>query len=309
MSNNSVQEMHDKYRKLEYDLPFITNYSSINKDYFDKKYPLNAYEHGINKKWTHQIVLNTAEPKPFDYPFFQLTSHKQFILDRLKTEDNLIILAHPSFVDSYEAEEMTYLGSYDLMEGITVRATSIKHWDAVLAAGRAIWVVASDDSHDTATAHVGVTWTDVNVTDQSKAGVLESLRKGRHVAQRSWYGQHTTFVKSVSVTDHVDKLKITEPVDSIVLISDNGKRVAFETDANKITYKVKAENSYIRAELFHSTEWIDYSRLYLNPVIRTTDSTVFSRPLEHHINWLQTILYIIAVLLFHAALAAIVLKW
>lgn len=306
---NSILEMHEKYQALGYDIPCISNYNSVTPQFANKKYPLLAYEHGLNRGWIHQLVLNDKKAKPFDYPVFQLTSHKQFMLNRLKNDTNLIVLAHPSFQKGYAAEEMSYLTNYDLIEGVSVRANSINLWDKLLSAGRAKWIVANDDSHDTLTAHTGVTWTSVNVLDNSKNGVLESLKAGRHIAQRGWMAQFTANIESLTVTDQVYRLKITHPIDSIILISDGGKQVAYTTNTDSISYSITDENTYVRAELFNSTKWNNYSKLYLNPVIRTTNAEFFERKLRHETNWLLTLLFWFTLAAFHSLVGVVILKW
>jgi hypothetical protein len=232
--------MLGKYDKLNYDMPCLSNYNSITT-YPDRDLVLNVYEHGMNIGFTHHLVINTDSASKMDFPFFQFASHKQYSINRLKTENNLIVLAHPSFKSGYSLEELTYLKNYDLMEVISHRAKSIRHWDQALTSGKIVWAIGNDDSHDTLDGNFGIAWTMIRVTERKKQHIMNSLRAGNCFATKGWKGKEMNELQSLEVEGGVYSLKLKNVTDSITLFGDYGKDLAIAVNTDEI----KSSDSYV----------------------------------------------------------------
>ena len=305
---NSAEEMLHKYDSLKYDLACISNYNFVQDSVVGYHY-LPAYEHGFNLKWVHQLVINDMNPKPFDYPILQLRSNKQFIINHLKTPGDLISLNHPSNKNAYTDSDLKYLNNYDLFEGISVFAKSIRKWDTALSNGHAVWIVGDDDAHDASDDHVGVCWNMINVDSLNNKSIIGSLKRGATYATKGWLGKEMNRVKSVSVENDFYKLKLNKKSDSIIVISDGGKIVATATDVDSILYQIKPENSYIRAEVFDTESWNKYTKMYINPVIRSKDGLLHQHNNKNQLSLFYSILYWLILLVVHLLLIRIIWKW
>jgi glutaredoxin-related protein len=306
--DNTMKQMFEKYDSLHYDLPCLSNYNSLTLNH-DRDFYTSVYEHGLNLGFTHQLVINSSTASMFDYPFFQFTSGKQYVINKLKTEDNLIALAHPSFKTGYGLDELEVLNNYDLMEVVSPRATSIEHWDKALTSGKIVWAIGNDDSHSNLDEHCGVVWTMINVVKRDNNAVIESLKKGNCYATKGWFGQEMNELKSVTIHDNKYQLELMQNADSITLFSDNGKVVATATNTNKISYNILSENSYVRAEIFETEEWNTYTKMYINPVLRTLNGTIDVSIVKQQISWIKTIFFFTILVLIHLFIIRTIIKW
>lgn len=305
---NSVDEMYQVYDSMEYDLPCLSNYNSLT-DNSKRPFALNVYEHGINARGVHQLVLNAADASKFDYPLFQFTSHKQFLINQLKTADNLVALAHPSWKNSYTPADLEVLANYDLLEILSVNATSVKAWDHALSSGYAVWAIGNDDAHDNEEASCGLAWTMIDGLKKTPEGVIDALRAGRSYATRGWLGQDMNHLESITVEDTVYTIRLARAADSITLISDQGRIVAKSAHTAELTYHIRPEDTYVRAEVFETETWNTYTKMYFNPVIRSQTGELDTSRKEIPISWAKTLIYFVTLVLIHVLVIRIMVKW
>ena len=307
---NTTEEMHGRYQGLGYDIDILTNYNQLEHRSSSDRLNFPSYEHGFNIGMVHQLVINAEKVKPFDFPLFQLRSHKQHNINRLKQKNNLIVLAHPKWKNGHSMSDLQYLYNYDLIEGISERANSIRNWDAALSSGHWVWVVGNDDAHDFSDRHSGVVWTMINGNGGSGEDVLQNLRNGNHYATKGWVGQKMYELSALQVLGNKLQLKLNVPVDSIILKSDQGKIVKTTTNSDTISYVIQSENTYVRAEIFETESWNDYTKTYLNPIVRSADGKMVSRQLYlgPTICWVKSILYWIILLLIDIFLLRLIIK-
>ena len=305
---NTSAEMYETYDSLHYDLPCLSNYNSLT-DNSDRDFYLDVYEHGINAAAAHQLVINAESATKFDYPLFQFTSHKQYIINKLKTENNLIALAHPSWKNSYAFSDLEVLQNYDLMEILSVNATSVHSWDHALSNGHVVWALGNDDAHDNEESSCGLAWTMIDVSEKTKENVVNSLKAGRSYATRGWLAQEMNRLEEISVTENTYRIKMERPADSITLISDRGEVVATAINTDVLEYVIKQENTYVRAEVFETEEWNGYTKMYFNPVIRNAEGKIDPSFTEIEISWFKTILYFIILLIINVLLIRVIIKW
>lgn len=305
---NTAEEMYETYDSLRYDLPCLSNYNSLT-DNSERDFYVDVYEHGINAAAVHQLVINAESATKFDYPLFQFTSHKQHMINKLKTDNNLIALAHPSWKNSYSFSDLEVLQNYDLMEILSVNASSVKSWDKALSFGHVVWALGNDDAHDNEESSCGLAWTMIDVVDRNQESVVNSLKAGRSYATRGWMGQEMNRLEEISVNGDVYRIKMERPADSITLLSDNGRIVATATDTDTLEYQIQPENTYIRAEVFETEEWNGYTKMYFNPVIRTADGKIDTSRVAIEISWFKTSLYFIMLLIINMLLIGTIIKW
>lgn len=306
--DNSIDEMLDTYDSMNYDLPCLSNYNSLTK-YPERKVTLNVYEHGMNLGFTHQLVFNTNTASKFDFPLFQFTGQKQFGINRLKTPDNLIALAHPSFKFGYSFDDLSYLKNYDLMEVVSHRASSIPYWDHALSSGKMVWAIGNDDSHSTDEGGCGIAWTMVRVNDTTSDAFVHSLRNGNCYAVKGWKGIEMNELDFLEVDNGLYTLKMKHAADSITLFGDDGKLLASIVNSDQLTYQIKNSDTYVRAEVFETEPWNTYTKFYINPVIRSNSDTFHNQMVELDISWFKTISFLIVLIIVHFLMLRFVWKW
>ncbi len=305
---NEPEEMFYRYDSLNYGVSGISNYNSILPNCYNQELYIPIYEHGLNFGTIHQLVINASYVNRYDYLFYQNKNHKQAVINKQKDAGQLVVLAHPSFKNGYSKKEMQLLNNYDLFEGLSVRASSIELWDEALSYGHAVWITGSDDAHDKSEGHTGVCWTMVNVASKTKKNVMQALESGAFYAQRGWQAQEMNRIKKVSVNNDIYTLELNSKADSIILKSDFGQTVAVATNANDISYNIKPENTYVRAEIFETEPWNTYTKIYLNPVIRTKDSTFEKHNNENSPNLLKTWIVRILILIINILMLFFIFK-
>jgi len=308
LGSNSAEEMLAKYDTLGYDLACISNYGFVQDSIPGHKY-MPVYEHGFNRRWIHQLVINETQSKPFDYPLFQNRSTRQYMINRLKTDNNLIVLNHPNHKKAYRSKDLTYLNNYDLLEGISEFANSIEQWDIALSSGHAAWIVGNDDSHDLSDYHIGIAWNMINVDSLTNSEIIKSLKLGKFYATKGWLGQEMNKLRSLSVNDGLYILKMVRKADSIALFSDNGQLLTYALNIDSISYQIKPENSYVRAQIFESEKWNKYTMMYLNPVIRTKTGNFEAHNNKNKVNYFFSVIYWIALFCFQLGLGIFIWKW
>lgn len=306
--NNTIDEMAARYTSYGYDVAALSNYNAVTGNTNgDSGIYIPAYEHGINLGTIHQLVINSPHSFLFDYPFFQLLSHKQFVINKLRNNNALIVIAHPSFKSAYAPEDFTSLTNYDIVEAVSVRAMSLKHWDAALSSGHAVWGLASDDAHDTTKHHCGLCWNMVNVKEKTPANLIESLKAGRYYFTKGWMGQEMHHLKSLTVENNTYTLLLNQKADTLQLFADNGRQVAIATNTDSLSYTIRPEDTYLRAEIFETEVWNNYTRTYLNPVIRCSNNQL-PTAFPAKVSIWKTVLYIFVLLCFHGGLVYRILR-
>lgn len=305
---NTPEEMYERYDSIGYDFAGISNYNKILSDTIKRSIYIPLYEHGWNFGTVHQLVINAEKVKHYDYAFYQNSSHKQAVINKQREAGELIALAHPSFKNGYNKEELRYLNNYDLFEGMSPRAGSIELWDEALSYGHAVWVMGGDDAHNNTISMSGVCWSMLNVSDTSNQAIIEALKTGAFYAVRGWQAQEMHRLQKVSVDNGIYNLQLNGKADSIILKGDFGLTLATATNVDAINYTIQAENSYVRAEIFDTEPWNTYTKIYLNPVIRTLTGELIKHNNKVTPNFTKTWLVRVLLLVFQLSLLVFVFR-
>lgn len=299
---NTPEELLHKYDSLGYDLPSISNYNSVSAANETSPLFVPVYEHGINFFKTHQLVFGQEKAMLFDYPLFQFTSHKQHILNWLRHNNGLLAIAHPSFQKSYSLADMKKLSGYDCMEVLSPRALSPEYWDAALSAGNPVWIVSNDDCHSLEKqGWYGVCWTMLNIREQTSKALMDALRTGKGYGVKGWVGENFNQVKQVTTNGVQVQIEMEHQADSILLRTDGGKLAKKLENTSTAEYTLNPSETYVRAEIWNR----GYTRIFLNPLVRSEDGSLPKEKKTPTKNWLLSILYWLAL----AATYFIALKW
>ncbi|MBL4861695.1 MAG: hypothetical protein JKY09_01590, partial [Crocinitomicaceae bacterium] len=134
---NSEKDVFEAYTKRGYAIAGISNYHKISvygKSLTDLYVPV--YEHGYNVLKSHCLSINGDKVSYFDYPLFQLTSHKQKVIHNIKANGAMVAMAHPKFGGGRTFSDMRYLTGYAFTEVLNHYRVSDEYWDEALSAGR-----------------------------------------------------------------------------------------------------------------------------------------------------------------------------
>ncbi|MCF6170008.1 MAG: hypothetical protein L3J66_03415 [Bacteroidales bacterium] len=274
---NSNELIDSVYRELGFDYVATSDYQKINRHNKNKLFFIPTYEHGYNISRTHQVCIGADEVLWTDFILFQTLSMKQYIIDLLNPQCQIVVLAHPLLNESYNTEDLKYLTNYRMMEVLGNLFLSVEHWDAALSSGQLVWILADDDAHDVLRpSEVGRKFTVINAVNTNRAEIINSLKAGRN------YGVDFYTENNVSIAEKAEKLKrlpyltnakpegdtfkvsFSRKAMTIKFIGENGTVRKEVSNAKKASYVIRPDDPYIRTEAM-----FDYTfTLFLNPVVR-----------------------------------------
>ena len=303
--HNSEQDVFEEYTKRGYDIAGISNYHKIStygKQFTDLYVPV--YEHGYNIFKSHYLAINSPKVSYFDYPLYQLTSHKQKIIENIKANGAMIAMAHPKFAGGRYFSDMQHLVGYEFTEVLNHYRVSEEHWDAALSAGRLTWIMGDDDTHDLVKEPTFRIWNIIYSNERHPDSVMQSMRRGQNYAIWSHNGLCDNSLESCSVDSSEVSFCLSEKADSIVLKGQNGKVLKKVMDSYAISYPMRDEDTYVRMVAYNVN-----SHLYTNPIIRMNGNTV---PLNSNVkaeeNFIKTWLFRIIAFLVSLGLLILIKK-
>ena len=281
--SSTPEEIIAAYKNFGYDIAEISDYQHINNYNNKSETYIPCYEHGFNKRKTHQLCLNAENVLWFDYPFYQTINHKQCIINLLKSENNLVVLAHPDLKSAYSFNDIKYLCNYDLIEVLNRASESTELWDAVLSAGKAKFLLADDDVHDVKDISlIGRCCTFVGSEDTKKENILNALKTGcaigvdmkdkpnENLTSRLKKHKEIILPKSIKIIKDSLILEMNDSVQSIAFIGQNGRGHITDFNGKIAKCSINTNDTYIRTVIYEK----DDIRVFLNPVYRYEDSPV-----------------------------------
>jgi hypothetical protein len=260
-----------RYRDLGYSVPGVSNYQWIAAHHGVPTIPI--YEHGFNIIKQHQLAIGARQVEWFDFLVGQATSHEQYLIDRLAGKSALVALAHPATRDAYTEADLQRLTRYHLIEIVNGPFAVPAIWDAALSAGRPVWAIGNDDTHDLDDARrTAAAWTMIDAATPTLEHVVEALRAGRSYAvQRvgALGAAGVTTLDSLQVEDETTlAVSLRGAASNISFIGQNGVVRKVVKDVTEARYDMVEGDTYIRT-VVESPQTI----LYLNPVVRYDGAT------------------------------------
>ena len=262
----SDAEVAAAYRRLGYTVTGISDYHQISDDRAVSTLPV--YEHGYNILKRHQLAIGARSVDWFDVPFWQWRSQKQYVIDRLDASSALVALNHPSGRDAYTAGDMAALTGFELLEVVNGPFTAEPLWDAALSSGRAVWVLADDDTHDvTDPGRLGVAWDMIDSATGGAADIVAALGAGRSYAvmtRSGTTGANDATLASVDVRDGRLAVTCQGAPGTFTFIGQRGdvrKTVEHQTSAS---YDLAASDTYVRTVIRTPA-----TVMFLNPIVRS----------------------------------------
>jgi len=303
--NNTYEAFYKTYKRFGYDAPQISNYQSIDKFFKDSSFYIPVYEHGYGIRKKHQILIGAREVLWLDYSLYQNIHHRQYIINLLRPDNDIIALAHPDWENGYPLDQIKYLSNYDLMEVLDYNWRSESQWDSALSSGHPVYVLSDDDAHDIDQPwqiHRCVTY--INAQQFNRKNLVNSLKNGNAFGAEIYQMDGESFDRKVELSKEIPTLNsvkikgdtlwisVSEKAFKFNFIGQGGQIKKFSHLTNKAWYKFKPKDTYIRTEIVFIKKFrFPYvgqgTRFLLNPVFRYNGETP-SNPLTAEINWPRT---------------------
>jgi hypothetical protein len=257
-------EVAAAYLAHGYDVAVISDYQHIAPPSVSS---IPAYEHGYNVGKHHQLGLGATRVAWFDLPLWQGTHQKQYVINQVAAHSALVAINHPAALQGYAYgdDELAELSGYQLIEAINGRFTTESSWDAALSAGRPVWVIGDDDTHDvTQPDRFAVAWNMIGAASSAPDAIIAALRAGRAYAvlNTSDAGTQPTVTRA-EVRDGVLTVATDASDAEFTFIGQAGDVKRTVDHASEASYTIAPNDTYVRTRVKTSTH-----TLFLNPVVR-----------------------------------------
>lgn len=304
--HNSSQEITKAYKDKGYTVAGISNYHKIEDSINSNSHIyIPVYEHGINIKKSHLLGIDVTKPSYFDFPLWQNTSQKQQIINDIRNNNGLVAIAHPKFVNGHTLEDMGQLTNYQFVEVLNHYRISDEYWDAALTAGRLVYGIGNDDTHDINNEPTFRMWTEIFADTPTKDGILDAMVKGKNYAVHAFEGKGDGVLSDIKTLGDTIEYMFSEKIDSVevwgpnhtLLIKQRLTMAGLEDDSITVLkygkYILPKNIGYARI-VGKSSE----CALYLNPIVRSVNGkTSGVERLVPELNALHTWFYRLCVLL------------
>ena len=186
-------------------------------------------------------------------------------VDAIVSAGGIASLDHPNYLWSFDHEHIKQVTGASLLEvynghpvanihGAPGKASYEEIWDGVLSAGRAIFGVATDDSHNYKDFHPGMAnpgrgWVVVRAEELVSEAIVEGLAAG------NFYASTGVELADLESSPEGVSLRIEQQVDFIYTTSfiGRGGETLAESSGLEASYEPKGDESYVRAMVKNSS--------------------------------------------------------
>lgn len=262
------------YKSFDYDIIGITNHNELTKHPSDAQ--MNIYEHGYNSFNYHIMAYGAKSVWRYNILFPTLTSQKQFIVDKLNEDADIVQLNHPHRVRDFDRDMMERLGGYQLME-LNPGYSSIEneHWDWALTAGHYSHGILSDDLHTPENSyHIAVRTSFLCSPTEEYESVRKTLIDGCFYSMRvPNYGMGDWDVKraankllpeisNIGMRGDTIFIELTEAADSIKFVGAGHRTLHIACDTTTAEYTMLATDPYTRITAFYADRAVIFSNVF-----------------------------------------------
>lgn len=260
----TAEELVTAYRGIGYAMPGISDYQHIAAQSGIDTMPI--YEHGYNVGKRHQLAVGARKVVWFDFPLWQSIGQQQLIIDLVRSQSELVAIAHPEGRDAYSTNDMQRLTGYQLLEVVNGPFVGARTWDAALSSGRPVWAIANDDNHDLHQGRrFGTAWNMIDAPSATSAELVGALRVGRSYAV---------------LREENDDLQPKRPRLTAVTLDGNHLQVSCDCEPSR--FEFIGQNG-IEKKVVEKATGADYvitdSDTYIRTVVRGPQATMFLNPI------------------------------
>lgn len=277
--HGDARDVWRRYDSMGYGFYGVSQYHHIDSFGQHLSNYVPVYEHGVNVKKTHQLVLGAKSVVWKDYIFPQTIDNKQQIINKIAEDPNvLIVLNHPGMKNGYDTSDLKKLYNYDFVEILNPQAQSFSQWDAALSSGHPVFGLADDDVHNVFDNDIiGRYYTIVYGTGRNRSGLFHSLKQGASIAvwvpefkgenllqKKNRMQANKQLLKTVTVQGDSISVVFSKEIERISLVGQNGKLLNTFKQVSSVSYTFSPQDTYLRIEALTK----DGTRFYLNPFFR-----------------------------------------
>ncbi len=229
------QQTIDSYASLKYDFLALSDHNTIpDHEGLDAHGLLLIPANEISGSRGHVLSLG------YEGRSRELTEHQQ-VIDTVVGSDAMAVLCHPNWGTTYNHYDYETLEELEGYQGIEIYNGSIEEdpgspfaldkWDRLLASGRRIWGLATDDAHHDGSHGRGTCV--VRVSQRSPGAVIDALKCG------SFYASTGPSIESIEV--HGDRLNLIAPeAEAILVVGEAGRRLV-DVASGTLQFQATAE--------------------------------------------------------------------
>ena len=310
--NYAPEQTLEFYDQLGYDIVTFSNHNALTSHPTDSSLQINLYEHGYNLCKFHKLVFGSSKVWHFDNLLPIFTSQKQFQIEQLKQQGDIIVLNHPLRTNSLSNNQLEKIGGYNIIELDSGKSTENSYWDAALSAGRYSFGIANDDlHHPDRTRAIAIRCNLLCTPTAEYNDIRTTLLDGCYYSMRvpdygdgDWkqkrgQNRHLPYIRNIGLNDNNIFITLSEAADSIKVTGQGHRTLAVAYNTDSLGYAMAPTESYGRFTAYFAEGEVIYS----NPFARY-DSNSSDSPFSttYSINILLTVLYNLIVALLAALL-------
>ena len=315
------QAVYDSLASFGYDIVTFSNHNELTVHPFDPGLQVNVYEHGFNLIKYHKLVFGSPKVNHFDnlVPIFD--SQKQFQLDLLGRDADIIQMNHPFRTNGTSEREMSRLTGYRLIELDSGVSTEQEYWDWALSAGHYSFALANDDLHfPDISSRIAVRCNFLDCPSARYEDILGCLRGGGFYCMRipdyghgDWKVKHERnrdlpAITEIGLDGNEIHISLSRQADSIKVTGQGHTTLAMQRGVASLRYAMSDSDPYARITAFFPDGEIIYTNAFARYDAATADSPYVET--EHTVSIPLTILFNLAVLVICAALIyAMIMMW
>ena len=301
-------EVYAALEKLGYDIVTFSNHNELTQHPFDSTLHVSVYEHGYNLLKYHKLVFGTETVMNFDHILPIFAFQKQFQINRLAKEAELIQINHPLRTPTLSETQLEKLCGYRMIELDSGRSTENRYWDKALSAGHYSFGVANDDLHyPDRSSRIGVRcnfmccgsarWEDIR--ECFKSGCFYSMRVPDY-GNGDWEikyekNRRLPYVRSIGLNDSTIFISLSEPADSIKVIGQNHTTLKTSFQDTSLEYTMGAGESYARIIAYFPEGEVIYTNPFARYDAALNESPFNEAPLR--VNIFMTLLFNLGLLI------------
>ena len=314
----SADSVYHIYKSFDYDIIGFTNHNELTKHPIDKELQMDIYEHGYNALNYHIMTYGAKRVWLYDALMPLFASQKQFMLDKLSDDADLVQINHPQRIRLFNYADLEKISGYRLME-LTAAEQEIenKQWDIALSAGRYSHGIMNDDLHyPDRPEKIAIRCSFICTPTERYEHIKEALIEGcfysmsvPNYGDGDWgvkyaLNRELPKVKDIGLRDSTIYIELSTAADSIKFVGSNHRTLHTAYSATSAEYTMQSSDPYARIMAFYNDGAVIYSNAFAR-----YDSAMEESPYRgdmYSINTTLTIIFNIAVALCLALVLALI---
>jgi hypothetical protein len=266
----SADDMLRHYRAMGYDAAPASDYQAITRARANDSGSLTAYEHGFNVRKVHFLAVGPRQVDWLDYPLLQGRDEEQHRIDRLRASAGLVVIAHPRLRGAISDADLRLLAGYTAIEIGSNASRGEDAWNVALDAGRPVWGVANDDTHDADSPNEsGSYWSMIASPTADTRDLIAALSAGQAYAVFGHDGQPDVAPTSLSVVGDTLWASFDGAPARLELVGPGGRALEVVSGAHAARWVIPCDAGWVRVVARTAT-----TQLFLEPLLRSENGAL-----------------------------------